>query len=197
MKFFVLRPSLKKSVFVKNLEIEINAWRDSPSSALSETLLVFAFTSYFDRNFWWFPLTSTDDQLVYQKLVLRFSQKVDFTTFTTYFLDYSAKVQHKVQYVFCLKEHQKLQVHWSSFFQFSVNFITKKSCIRKYTHFLIDFFRILSVILKQRALTAPAIFETLTNKKICVQWSSIENSCREKALFLSLDWYGSSLKHMI
>ena len=35
-----LRPSppKKESVFVKKFEIEINAWEDSPSFALSETL---------------------------------------------------------------------------------------------------------------------------------------------------------------
>ena len=31
-------PPPKKSIFVKKMKIEINAWEDSPSSALSETL---------------------------------------------------------------------------------------------------------------------------------------------------------------
>ena len=31
-------PPPKKSIFVKKMKIEINAWKDSPSSALSETL---------------------------------------------------------------------------------------------------------------------------------------------------------------
>jgi hypothetical protein len=31
-------PPSKKSVFVRKIEIEINAWEDSPSSPLSETL---------------------------------------------------------------------------------------------------------------------------------------------------------------
>jgi hypothetical protein len=37
---FQLRPPppSKKSVFVRKIEIEINAWEDSPSSPLSETL---------------------------------------------------------------------------------------------------------------------------------------------------------------
>ena len=33
-------PPPKKSIFVKKMKIEINAWEDSPSSALSETLFL-------------------------------------------------------------------------------------------------------------------------------------------------------------
>ena len=35
---FKATPPPKKSIFVKKMKIEINAWEDSPSSALSETL---------------------------------------------------------------------------------------------------------------------------------------------------------------
>jgi hypothetical protein len=41
-------PPQKKSIFVKKIEIEINAWGDSPSSALSETLWFFIGNPFFD-----------------------------------------------------------------------------------------------------------------------------------------------------
>ena len=44
-------PPLKKSVFVKKFEIEINAWKDSPSFALSETLWFFIGHPFFDEVF--------------------------------------------------------------------------------------------------------------------------------------------------
>ena len=44
-------PLKKKSVFVKKFEIEINAWEDSPSFALSETLWFFIGRPFFDEVF--------------------------------------------------------------------------------------------------------------------------------------------------
>ena len=44
-------PPKKKSVFVKKFEIEINAWEDRPSFALSETLWFFIGRSFFDEVF--------------------------------------------------------------------------------------------------------------------------------------------------
>ena len=41
----------KKSVFVKKFEIEINAWEDRPSFALSETLCFFIGRPFFDEVF--------------------------------------------------------------------------------------------------------------------------------------------------
>ena len=41
----------KKSVFVKKFEIEINAWEDSPSFALSATLWFFIWRPFFDEVF--------------------------------------------------------------------------------------------------------------------------------------------------
>ena len=59
-RFVYLRPPPQKmSIFVKNFEIEINAWEDSPSSALSETTLVFLRYLVFGQNFRWFSLTSS------------------------------------------------------------------------------------------------------------------------------------------
>ena len=43
--------SKKKLVFVKKLEIEISAWEDSPSFALSETLWFFIGCPFFDEVF--------------------------------------------------------------------------------------------------------------------------------------------------
>ena len=44
-------PPQKKSVFVKKFEIEITAWEDSPSFALSETLWFFIGLPFFDEVF--------------------------------------------------------------------------------------------------------------------------------------------------
>ncbi len=47
---FILRapPPSKKVNFRQKMEIEINAWGDSPSSALSETLWFFIGNTFFD-----------------------------------------------------------------------------------------------------------------------------------------------------
>lgn len=48
LKVILIKPLLsKKSIFAKNFEIEINTWGDSPSSALSETLLIFSSAPHF------------------------------------------------------------------------------------------------------------------------------------------------------
>ena len=52
-------PTQKQSIFVKNFEIEINAWEDSPSSDLSKTTLAFLWHLFFGQDFRWFSLTSS------------------------------------------------------------------------------------------------------------------------------------------
>jgi hypothetical protein len=44
-------PTQKKSIFVKKVEMEINAWEDSLKSALSEILWLLIENPFFGRNF--------------------------------------------------------------------------------------------------------------------------------------------------
>ena len=44
-------PLQKKSLFARKFEIEINAWEDSPSLALPETLWFFIGCLFFDEVF--------------------------------------------------------------------------------------------------------------------------------------------------
>ena len=66
-------PPQKKSVFVKKLEIEINAWKDSASFALSETLWFFIERPFFDEIFSRF--LSSSAIFFWKKNVFRFSQE--------------------------------------------------------------------------------------------------------------------------
>jgi hypothetical protein len=49
-------PTQKKSVFVKKVEIEINAWEDSLKFTLSEAIWLLIWYLIFGQNFWRFPL---------------------------------------------------------------------------------------------------------------------------------------------
>ncbi len=94
LKFNIKPPSEKRSIFVRNIETKINGWEDSLSLDLSQLSLYF----FFAPSFWSFSLCLSShfcgraNQISLSRLILY------------------------IKFLFCLKEHVKMQGMTLSFF---------------------------------------------------------------------------------
>ena len=120
----LLRSSPQKMpIFFKNFEIEINAWEDSPSSALSETLLFFLWHLYFGQNFRWFLLTSCWKLCLFWKKRKMFFVFSQFAIFWSFVQDFSVQALSIYLNFFCLKERVEMQGNIESFFFIKLCFL--------------------------------------------------------------------------
>ena len=137
-------PPQKSQFFTRKIKIEINAWKDSPKFALSETIWFLIWYLIFSQDFWWFPLKN-----------MHFSHKMEnvFRFFSEHGFDgvsptlLSPSTIWNQYFFFVWKLVSRASLPRRPFFKMSLSLSYKCTSLRKKHHFL-GFFRVIELFIR-------------------------------------------------